>query len=58
MSPSHSSGWAWLLLLPAFGWGWLGHRGPRRSNALLASTVSHVPYGLGVGAVMALGAGL
>lgn len=45
----------WLLLLPAFGWGWFGRRGPRGSNALLASTVSHVPYGLGVGVVMALG---
>lgn len=48
----------WLLLLPAFGWGWFGRRGPRGSNALLASTVSHLPYGLGVGAVMALGASL
>jgi hypothetical protein len=48
----------WLLLLPAFGWGWFGRRGPRGSNALWASTVSHLPYGLGVGAVMALGSGL
>lgn len=48
----------WLLLLPAFGWGWFGVRGPRGSRALLASTVSHLPYGLGVGAVTALGAGL
>lgn len=48
----------WLLLLPAFGWGWFGRRGPRGSNALLASTVSHLPYGFGVGAVMALGVGL
>ena len=48
----------WLLLLPAFGWGWFGRRGPRGTNALLASTVSHLPYGLGVGAVMALGSGL
>lgn len=48
----------WLLLLPAFGWGWFGRRGPRGSNALLASPVSHVPYGLGVGVVMALGSGL
>lgn len=47
----------WLLLLPAFGWGWFGRRGPRGSNALLASMVSHLPYGLGVGAVMALGSG-
>ncbi|WP_374675147.1 DUF2938 family protein [Ideonella sp.] len=45
----------WLLLLPAFGWGWFGRRGPRGSNALLASMVSHLPYGLGVGAAMALG---
>ena len=48
----------WLLLLPAFGWGWFGRRGPMGSNALLASTVSHLPYGLGVGAVMALSSGL
>ena len=48
----------WLVLLPAFGWGWFGRRGPRGSNALLASTVSHIPYGLGVGLVMALGSSL
>ncbi len=47
----------WLLLLPSFGWGWFGRRGPRGANALLASPVSHLPYGLCVGAVMALGAG-
>lgn len=46
----------WLLLLPAFGWGWFGRRGPAGANALLASTLSHLPYGLGVGTVMALGA--
>ena len=48
----------WLVLLPAFGWGWFGRRGPKGANALLASIVSHLPYGLGVGAVMALGASL
>ena len=48
----------WLVLLPAFGWGWFGRRGPQGSNALLASTVSHIPYGLGVGVVMALGSSL
>ena len=48
----------WLLLLPAFGWGWFGRRGPRGSNALLASMVSHIPYGLGIGVVMALGSSL
>ena len=30
--------------------------GPAGANALLASPVSHIPYGLGVGVVMALGA--
>nr|WP_276509992.1 DUF2938 family protein [Niveibacterium umoris] len=48
----------WLLLLPAFGWGWFGRRGPQGTNALLASTVSHLPYGLGVGVVMALGSSI
>jgi Protein of unknown function (DUF2938) len=45
----------WLVLLPAFGWGSFGRRGPRGANALLASPLSHIPYGLGVGAVMAMG---
>lgn len=46
----------WFILPPSFGWGMFGRRGPRGSNALLASTLSHLPYGLGVGAVIALGA--
>lgn len=48
----------WFVLLPAFGWGWFGRRGPRGTNALLASPLSHIPYGLGVGVTMALGSGL
>jgi hypothetical protein len=48
----------WFVLLPAFGWGWFGRHGPRGANALLASPLSHVPYGLGVGAVIALGSRL
>ena len=47
----------WLVLLPAFGWGWFGRRGPRGANALLASPLAHIPYGIGVGAVMAMGSG-
>jgi hypothetical protein len=46
----------WFVLLPAFGWGWFGRRGPPGANALLASPLSHIPYGIGVGAVMAAGA--
>jgi Protein of unknown function (DUF2938) len=48
----------WLILLPSFGWGVFGRRGPQGSNALLASILSHVPYGLGVGAVVAMGSNL
>jgi len=42
----------WFILLPSFGWGMFGRKGPPGSNALLASTLSHLPYGLGVGAVL------
>jgi len=45
----------WFILLPSFGWSVFGQRGPRGSNALLASTLSHLPYGLGVGTMIALG---
>lgn len=45
----------WFVLLPSFGWGFFGRRGPQGSNALLASTLSHIPYGIGVGAVIAVG---
>jgi hypothetical protein len=46
----------WLILLPMFGWGFFGRRGPQGANALLASPLSHLFYGLGVGAVVGLGA--
>ncbi len=45
----------WFVLLPSFGWGLFGRRGPLGSNALLASTLSHLPYGFGVGTVIELG---
>jgi hypothetical protein len=45
----------WFILLPSFGWGVFGRRGPQGANALLASPLSHIPYGLGVGAVIAAG---
>lgn len=44
----------WFILLPSFGWGWWGRNGPRGSNALLASTLSHIPYGLGIWVAVAL----
>lgn len=48
----------WFILLPSFGWGKFGRRGPPGANALLAATLSHIPYGLGVGAVIAVGSSL
>lgn len=45
----------WFILLPSFGWGLFGKRGPIGSNALLASSISHIPYGIGVGMVITLG---
>lgn len=45
----------WFILLPSFGWGMFGRRGPQGSNALLSSTLSHIPYGLGVGAAITAG---
>ena len=45
----------WFILLPSFGWGIFGARRPQGANALLASTLSHIPYGFGVGVVVALG---
>jgi hypothetical protein len=37
-----------FILLPSFGWGRWGRYGPEGSNALLASPLSHIPYGLGI----------
>ena len=45
----------WFVLLPSFGWGVFGRHGPQGTNALLASSLSHIPYGLGVGATIAAG---
>lgn len=44
----------WLILLPSFGWGWFGLRAPKGANPLLASTISHAAYGIGLGLVMNL----
>ncbi len=44
----------WFILLPSFGWGWGGYHGPEGSKALLASPLSHLPYGLGIWLVVFL----
>jgi hypothetical protein len=45
----------WFILLPSFGWGVWGRRGPQGSNALLASPLAHLPYGLGMWGTVAFG---
>lgn len=44
----------WFILLPSFGWGWWGSRGPKGSSALVASPLSHIPYGIGLWVVVNL----
>lgn len=48
----------WLILLPSFGWGVAGRRGPAGSRPLLASPISHLPYGAGIWATLQLAAPL
>ncbi|HEY0635805.1 MAG TPA: DUF2938 family protein [Gammaproteobacteria bacterium] len=38
----------WFILLPSFGWGLWGRHGPAGNKALLASPLSHLPYGMGI----------
>jgi hypothetical protein len=44
----------WFILLPSFGWGAFGRRGPTGANALLASPLAHIPYGIGIGIVLTM----
>ncbi len=44
----------WLILYPAFGWGFFGSRAPEGTRPLLSPTVSHSLYGLGLGIVLSL----
>ena len=38
----------WLLMFPAFGWGWLGLRAPDSVRPLLSPAVEHLLYGFGL----------
>ena len=39
----------WFWLMPTFGWGFFGLKSPNKSNTLIAPTISHIAYGLGLG---------
>jgi len=44
----------WLWMMPSFGWGVAGLRRSPNANTILAPTLSHVVYGLGLGLSMNL----
>jgi len=44
----------WLVMLPAFGWGWFGKNGPAGARMVLAGVLTHLAYGLGIGLFMTL----
>jgi hypothetical protein len=39
----------WLVLYPAFGWGFFGRRAPGGIRPILSPMVTHLVYGLGLG---------
>ena len=41
----------WLILYPVFGYGFFGVRAPVNSRPLIAPTIEHMLYGLGIGMV-------
>jgi hypothetical protein len=42
----------WFILYPAFGYGFFGVRAPASSRPLIAPTIEHIVYGLGIGMVL------
>lgn len=38
----------WLILMPAFGWGLFGSKGPAGTRPLIASPLNHLGYGIGI----------
>lgn len=44
----------WLVMLPAFGWGWFGKDGPVGARMVLAGVLTHLAYGFGIGLFMTL----
>lgn len=44
----------WFWMMPSFGWGLCGIKKPTASNTIIAPTISHIAYGLGVGIVFEL----
>ncbi|MCW8956035.1 MAG: DUF2938 family protein [Gammaproteobacteria bacterium] len=39
----------WLVLMPAFGWGWFGRVAASGARPVVSPILSHIAYGLGLG---------
>lgn len=48
----------WLILMPSFGWGWFGRRGPEGARPLIASPLNHLGYGIGIWFAVVMGKNL
>ena len=44
----------WFWMMPSFGWGIAGVKSPHKSQTILAPTLSHIAYGLGLGITLEL----
>lgn len=44
----------WFILMPGFGWGFFGVKGPTGTKPILAPLISHISYGLGLGITLIL----
>ena len=44
----------WLILMPSFGWGLFGTKAPAGSKPIISPIVSHIAFGLGIGATFML----
>lgn len=42
----------WFILFPAFGWGVLARRPMEGTRPVVASIITHIPYGLGIGVTL------
>ena len=44
----------WFILMPSFGWGLFGTKAPVGSKPIISPIVSHIAFGLGIGATFML----
>ena len=42
----------WFWMMPSFGWGIAGYKRSPKANTILAPTISHIMYGIGMGVTL------